>query len=147
MIDSSPMCAHCWKTMTTSVPSRDGNVHPECLEAVHQAYEEHPSTDLCRDCAADCCRAFTFVQVYDDDPTPRDLTVFDQLAERQRMKWSHHRQCCIALRGNRCAIYAQRPLICRAFEPGGDGCMEARRRMAVQRAAAALGHTSEEGSR
>lgn len=39
--------------------------------------------------------------------------------------------CCVALegglRGCRCTIYGERPLLCREFEAGSEDCLEARR--------------------
>jgi len=55
--------------------------------------------------------------------TPLPLLRHDSSGER-----------CLAYRGRvgggRCSIYADRPELCREFEPGSDPCLEARRRFA-----------------
>jgi Fe-S-cluster containining protein len=109
----------------------------------------------CTTCGA-CCRGKRdYVQVFADDvarlgavrtaelvaPAVREIPAsVGRAAEPQRyMKMTHG--TCVALRTvepNRflCAVYEDRPMLCRALEPGSAPCLEARARHGVDARAA-----------
>ena len=83
---------------------------------------------LCDNCNAACCRVFEWAEVARVDP--------------ERLEWLRARgavfkgkyvavlrRCPQLNESNRCSIYARRPAMCRAFEPGSKAC-EANRRIA-----------------
>ncbi|HVN33284.1 MAG TPA: YkgJ family cysteine cluster protein [Thermoanaerobaculaceae bacterium] len=109
----------------------------------------------CTTCGACCFGKRDYVQVFAHDAARLGASRTAELvapavgeiaasvgreAEPKRfMKMTHGR--CIALRTpapNRflCAVYEDRPLLCRALEPGSAPCLEARARMKVQLPAA-----------
>lgn len=75
----------------------------------------------CRNCAADCCRGFPSVELSADE-----YALLEKLgAIRLEFTLSGHfylliENGCEFLVDNRCAIYAQRPAICRRFTCSGD---------------------------
>jgi len=91
----------------------------------------------CRSCGT-CCVVAQVIPVHVAERVPRYLTrsvrgvigfASWEAEETRRMTCDGDR--CIALRGEvgkgcRCAIYDRRPAVCRAFEPGGSACKEAR---------------------
>ena len=79
----------------------------------------------CASCGACCHRGHAFVELHPDDPTPRDRAV---LREGHTVL-PRPDGACVYLTADpwRCAIYDQRPLICRHYEVGGDACLTARR--------------------
>lgn len=96
----------------------------------------------CRSCGA-CCVHGGEVPVYLTDLTPPHLTRpvrgrigFDDRDEAEGVRYmpKHPDGRCKALKGVvgasvSCAIYDQRPAICREFPPGSDGCRYAREQM------------------
>lgn len=108
---------------------------------------EHPidqPTDAdCSRCGA-CCAEAGFVAVTPTDTTPRALTQttkgLNHLSQETRSQLG--RRCmkrhlggrCVALEGVigekvACSIYEKRPAVCRRFEAGSPGCLDARDRM------------------
>jgi len=109
----------------------------------------------CTACGACCLGRRDYVQVFADDvarlgtartaefvaPPVGEIpaSVGRQSEPRRFMKMTHGR--CVALRtveSNRflCAIYEDRPLLCRALEPGSAPCLEARARRGLDASAA-----------
>ena len=96
----------------------------------------------CASCGA-CCLEAGHVAVTPDDRTPRALTrstkglglsndTLSKLGPRCLKR--HMGGRCVALEGEvgcsvSCAIYEKRPSVCRRFEAGSPGCLEARSRM------------------
>jgi len=109
----------------------------------------------CTSCGACCFGKRDYVQVFADDaarlgtartaelvaPAVGEIpaSVGRESEPKRFMKMTHGR--CIALRTdvpNRflCAVYDDRPLLCRALEPGSASCLEARARLGVDSPAA-----------
>ena len=109
----------------------------------------------CTACGACCYGRRDYVQVFPDDAArlgperTRELvapavgeieaSVGREAEPKRFMKMTHGH--CIALRTpapNRflCAVYEDRPVLCRALEPGSAPCLEARARMKVLSSAA-----------
>jgi uncharacterized protein len=109
----------------------------------------------CTTCGACCFGKRDYVQVFDHDaarlgaartaelvaPAVGEIpaSVGRESEPKRFMKMTHGR--CIALRTavpNRflCAVYEDRPVLCRALEPGSAPCLEARARMNVDSPAA-----------
>lgn len=101
--------------------------------------ENRVTQDTCTSCGA-CCVEAGHVAVRPSDPTPAANTrptrglglerqVAIDLGPRCLKKGPGGR--CTALRGTvgervGCSIYDRRPAVCRQFEPGSEGCLEAR---------------------
>ena len=74
------------------------------------------NSDRCRNCAADCCRGFPSVELSTDE-----YALLEKLgAIRLEFTLTGHfylmiENGCEFLIDNRCAIYTQRPAICRRF--------------------------------
>jgi len=80
----------------------------------------------CDQCNAACCRRFGIIEVTPHDTqVPADLTQETELGYRM-MKLKPGTFECVALQGNRCSIYENRPTVCRLFKMGGDLCALAR---------------------
>lgn len=102
---------------------------------IETASRQGQDTTLCQTCGACCAFSrdwprFTLESEADLDRIPPEL-VADDL---RGMRWSGNR--CSALRGEvgiatSCAIYADRPDVCRACEPGDDACNMARLRVGL----------------
>ena len=105
----------------------------------------------CVSCGACCYGQRDYVQVFPDDaerlgearttelvaaPVAHIAASVGRQAEPLRfMKMSHGH--CTALQTDKpnrftCAVYEDRPTLCRALEPGGSSCIEARARRGVR---------------
>lgn len=104
---------------------------------------DQPSDADCSRCGA-CCAEGGFVGVAPTDTTPRALTQttkgLSHLSRETRSKLGarcmkrHIGGRCVALEGVigesvACSIYERRPAVCRRFEAGSPGCLDARDRM------------------
>lgn len=101
-----------------------------------------PTAADCGSCGA-CCVEAGYVGVSPTDTTPRALTRTTKglnlsketmTALGRRCMKRHIGGPCVALEGVvgsnvSCAIYEQRPAVCRQFEAGTPGCLDARERM------------------
>lgn len=101
--------------------------------------DEPVTQDTCVSCGA-CCAEAGFVAVRPSDETPNSYTRPTRgLGLPREMAVSLGPRClkrgpggrCTALTGTigtrvACGIYDRRPAVCRQFEPGSPGCLEAR---------------------
>ena len=95
----------------------------------------------CGSCGACCREAFDVVAVEQDDPMgshPEFLRVhLDGWRSVRRVPGSKGKTRCAALTGDghdspwRCALYSDRPSICREIELGSEDCLLARRRLGL----------------
>jgi Fe-S-cluster containining protein len=98
--------------------------------------EANPPTDVydCQRCGACCAGPQGWIDVDEAlDDTPRRMCqdFFGRLRGYRMGAMKMVDGQCIALRKNpdgscSCSIYSKRPTSCREFEPGSDGCLEAR---------------------
>lgn len=95
----------------------------------------------CDGCAA-CCRTRpVLVSEADARREPRIAREGRRLAEHlETPEWvfrlhplPFQKACCFLGEGDRCAIYASRPTVCREFEPGSPDCQEVRSRVGLPR--------------
>lgn len=74
------------------------------------------NNERCRHCAADCCRGFPSVELSADEFTVlKDLGAVRLTFTLTGRFYLLIENGCEFLIANRCAIYAQRPAICRRF--------------------------------
>jgi uncharacterized protein len=83
----------------------------------------------CQACGACCAYSETWPELQQDESDASGIPphLVDWANLRMRCKGDR----CVALNGElgknvTCAIYAQRPLVCRNFEPGSKACLQAR---------------------
>jgi Fe-S-cluster containining protein len=77
----------------------------------------------CLMCGA-CCENFGTIEVRSEDQIPDCLTYGD-FGGFRGMRTVRGRCVCLST-VNKCKEYERRPVTCRAFEPGGPKCLEAR---------------------
>lgn len=83
---------------------------------------EVASDERCLECDASCCRGFPSVPL-----SPEEYARLERLGASRLMYTLNGRhflvieQGCEFLDGNRCSIYADRPLVCRLFTCREDG--------------------------
>lgn len=74
----------------------------------------------CEGCGA-CCRGWGIdVRNADIGVVPLRLTKVDRFGAREMRQ---RKGACIALKGGRCSIYKDRPLVCRDFQRGSEECL------------------------
>lgn len=91
----------------------------------------------CETCAGACCESFA-IPASDLRPPGLDERVWIELHGKRDGRYLIFETRCTALTpGGRCAIYDDRPNVCRVFEPGGHDCLATvrARRTAAQYAA------------
>ncbi|MAO84316.1 MAG: zinc/iron-chelating domain-containing protein [Myxococcales bacterium] len=101
--------------------------------------EEEEEFD-CENCGA-CCRCFPIFAVeIDAEREPRirkaGVRCDDFLGEEGKVAYRlfplFRKEACVFLKEDQlCRIYETRPDACRRFEPGGEQCRQARRRVGV----------------
>lgn len=90
----------------------------------------------CQTCGACCREAYHAVEVSRRDPFVRAHPALVTI-EDGRAHVARRGERCAALNGEpgawSCAVYADRPATCRAFEAASDNCLIARRRVGLTR--------------
>lgn len=99
------------------------NLFHRNVKRLHGILLEHPAdgNERCVACDASCCRGFPSVEL-----SPTEYGLLERLgAKRLEFTLDGHfylliENGCEFLAGNRCAIYGQRPMICRRFTCRAD---------------------------
>ena len=103
--------------MSTAMSEKDPHVAPEAVFD-------------CLRCGL-CCTTSWDIEVQGDEQVPEAMTRLDRIGIYTIMR--SRKGMCIALKSKAdgtcaCRIYAQRPRVCRDFEPGNTNCLELRRK-------------------
>ena len=90
-----------------------------------------PECQSCGRCCAPHADVPTYVALRHSDARrlPANLLALDELGGALKTKTNYGRCVCVALVGRidkrvRCAVYEDRPDVCRTYERGGEFCLE-----------------------
>ena len=111
----------------------------EATEQACEKWEPKFSIEDCGSCGACCREGFDLLTVTADDPFKQLHPELVQLRDDGSHCVPRPDGICVALDGDgattpyRCRHYENRPKNCGHFEVGGDGCLQARRRVGLSR--------------